>query len=211
VSDGVKRVAAAAGLGLAWFVVVGVGGVLGGHDVKTEVAIIVFALIVGPFLGIALMMAATEEAGLFSAAALWIAWVLAGVLGVLAMFGAAEAYEWSYGHPQAVMVMDTRCVPDSDGTDCAPEVRVSTMDTERDLGWLGDCGPRLGRGQRAVVLTDPRGWFQPQVTSCARDGRWLGPVIAGSVGFAAVLTVTHLCWAFAFAPRERRQVRRWAR
>jgi len=37
------------------------------------------------------------------------------------------------------------CVSDSDDTGCAAEVRVSTMDTERDLGWLEDGEPRLGR------------------------------------------------------------------
>jgi len=49
------------------------------------------------------------------------------------------------------------------------------------------------------------------VTSRARDGRWFGPVIAGSVGLAAMLTVTHLSWAVASVVRERRHIRRWTR
>jgi len=105
--------------------------------------------------------------------------------------------------------MDTQCLPDPDDQGCAPEVRVSTVDRERDLGWLRDCGSQHGLGERAVVLTDPRGWFRPQLPGCAEDGRWVSPVIVVSVGFAAALSLAHLAWAIAFEARERRRVRRW--
>jgi hypothetical protein len=205
----VKRVAATAGVVVAWFVVVAAGVLLGGHNEKTGISIFVIALVLGPILGIVLLMSATEEAGAFPAVPIWIAWCVAGILGGITMLGAAEAYEWSYGRPQAVIVMDTQCLPDPEDQGCAAEVRVSTVDMERDLGWLRDCGSRHGPGERAVVLTDPRGWFRPQLPSCAEDGRWVSPVIVVSVGFAAALSLTHLAWAIAFEARERRRVRRW--
>lgn len=206
-SDILTRVCATVALGVGWFVVVVPGSTLGGPG-NVGVFAIVAALSVAPMLGMWLLARAVEDAGGGPAAILWIAWILAGILGFLTIIGAGGTYESWYGRPQAVIVMDTRCSPNSETNGCDPEVRLSTTDAERDLGWLGDCAPLHARGQRATVLVDPRGWFRSELSTCAGVDGWLGWIAVGSVCYVPVLTLAQVAWVVT-SRRVRRVCRVW--
>lgn len=201
------RVLAAAGLGLTWFVLVATGALMAGHS-DTGLSVVVLIVLVGPFLGGFLLVQASEDLDGAGLAMLWVAWSVAAVLGMIAMAGGKVAYEPWFGHPEAVIVMGTQCLPDSEADACDPQVRVSTAATERDLGWLMDCDPLHAPGQEAVVLVDPHHWFQPQVSTCAGNGRSLGLFIVGSAGGVAALTVTQVTSLAWLAVRSSRRTRR---
>jgi hypothetical protein len=201
-----NRVLAAAALGLTWLVLVAAGGLMAGHG-QAWLPVVVLIFMAGPLLGGFLLVQATEELDGFGSAVFWLGWCVAGVVGLIVMVGGGLAYEPSFGRSEAVIVMDTRCVPDDNG--CASQVRVSTAAQERDLGWLTDCDPMHAPGQEAVVLVDPRGWFQPEVSTCSGNGRGLGVFVVASAGYVAALTLVQVMWLAGIAGREARRHRRY--
>ncbi len=200
-----KRVAAAAGLGLAWFAMVAGGALMAGHS-HAGLSVVVIILLGGPLLLGFLLVQATEEVEGFGVTLLWLAWIVAAFAGMIATAGGELAYEPSFGQPETVIVMDTRCLPDSDNNGCDSQVRVSTTANERDLGWLMDCEPLHAPGQPAEVLVDPHGWFQPQVSTCAAYGRGFGLFVLGAAGYVGALTLVQAAWLAWLGVRESRRV-----